>query len=251
MPLELIETPPNFLHKPETGTIVLPVKGRDLWVRIAYPQIICLGKNYADHAKELGTTPPEEPLLFSKPASSLNQNGQPIIHPGRRFGRMDHEVELAVIIGKSARKTSATDAFSVIFGYSVVNDVTLRDMQGILKKQGYPWFLSKGFATFCPVGPVLVPKKDIDPSQLALECQVNDIVRQRGNTRDLVHPIPKLIEYISARIPLLPGDIIATGTPAGIGPLKPGDTVICRVEGIGDLINPVEGDFGKDLKNKK
>jgi 2-keto-4-pentenoate hydratase/2-oxohepta-3-ene-1,7-dioic acid hydratase in catechol pathway len=251
MPLELIEDPKKFPDKPEIGTVVLPVKGRDLHVRISMPQIICLGKNYAEHAKELGTAPPEEPLLFMKPASSLRENGQPIIHPGRSIGRMDHEVELAVIIGKSAWKVPATDAFSVIFGYSVINDVTARDLQGILKSNGHPWFLAKGFATFCPLGPVVVPKKELDPSHLALECRVNDTVRQQGNTRDLIHPVPKLIEFISARIPLLPGDIIATGTPAGIGPLRPGDTVLCRIEGIGDLVNPVEGDFGKGAKPNK
>jgi 2-keto-4-pentenoate hydratase/2-oxohepta-3-ene-1,7-dioic acid hydratase in catechol pathway len=251
MPLELIEDPKKFPDKAEVGTVVLPVKGRELVVRIATPQIICLGKNYAEHAQELGTTAPEEPLLFAKPASALIENGQPIKHPGRSFGRVDHEVELAVIIGKSAWKVPIADAFSVVFGYTVINDVTARDMQGIFASKGHPWFLAKGFATFCPVGPVVVPKTEIDPSHLALECRVNDKVRQQGNTKDLIHPIPKLIEFISARIPLLPGDIIATGTPAGIGPLKPGDTVLCRVEGIGDLVNPVEGDFGKSGKTKK
>ncbi len=250
MPLELIEDPKKVPQKSEIGTVVLPVKGRDLHVRITAPQLICLGKNYAEHAKELGGKAPEEPLLFAKAYSSLIQNGQAIIHPGRAFGRMDHEVELAVIIGKSAVQVPAADALSVIFGYTILNDVTGRDLQGILKSQGYPWFLSKSFSTFCPVGPVVVPKKEIDPSNLALECRVNDVVRQQGNTRDLIHPVPKLIEYISARIPLLPGDIIATGTPAGIGPLKPGDTVLCRIEGIGDLVNPVEGNFGKGVKDK-
>ncbi len=251
MPLQLIENPKDFPDKPEIGTVLLPVKGRELHVRIVMPQIICIGKNYAEHAKELGTAAPEAPLLFMKPPSSLLENKQPIQHPGRDVGRVDHEVELAVIIGKSAWKVPATNADSVIFGYTVVNDVTARDLQGILKSQGHPWFLSKSFATFCPLGPVVVPKKDIDAASLALECRVNDAVRQQGNTRDMIHSVPKLIEYISARIPLLPGDIIATGTPAGIGPLKPGDIVLCRVEGIGDLVNPVEGDFGKGVKPKK
>ncbi len=251
MPLELIEDPKKFPDKPEIGTVVLPVKGRDLRVRISTPQLICIGKNYAEHAKELGGKAPEEPLLFAKAYSSLIQHGQAIIHPGQAFGRMDHEVELAVIIGKSAWQVPSANALSVIFGYTVLNDVTGRDLQGILKSQGYPWFLSKSYATFCPVGPVVVPRKEIDPFNLTLECRVNDAVRQQGNTRDLIHPVPKLIEYISARIPLLPGDIIATGTPAGIGPLKPGDTVLCRIEGIGDLVNPVEGDFRNVAINKK
>ncbi len=248
MPLELIEDPKKFPDKAEVGTVVLPVKGRELVVRITMPQIICLGKNYVEHAQEVGSVAPEDPLLFAKPPSALIENKQPIKHPGRSFGRVDHEVELAVIIGKSAWKVPAVDAFSVVFGYTVVNDVTARDMQGIFASKGNPWFLAKGFATFCPVGPVVVPKTEINPSNLALECRVNDQIRQQGNTKDLINPIPKLIEFISARIPLLPGDIIATGTPAGIGPLKPGDTVLCHIEGIGDLVNPVEGDFGKGKK---
>jgi len=251
MPLELIEDPKKIPEKPEVGSIVLPVKRRTLAVRIATPQIICLGKNYAEHAKELGSAPPEEPLLFAKAYSSLIKNGQPIVHPGRSFGRVDHEVELAVILGKSAWQVPAAEAASVIFGFTVLNDVTARDLQGILNSKGHPWFLSKSFATFCPIGPIVVPARELDPSNLTLECRVNGIVRQRSNTREMIHPVPKLVEYISARIPLLPGDIIATGTPAGIGPLKPGDSVLCRVEGIGDLENPVKENLGKGINDQK
>jgi 2-keto-4-pentenoate hydratase/2-oxohepta-3-ene-1,7-dioic acid hydratase in catechol pathway len=167
------------------------------------------------------------------------QGGVPIVHPGDTVGRVDYEAELAVIVSDRAWQVPRANAFEYIFGYTVLNDVTARDLQATFGSRGHPWFLAKSYATFCPIGPQVVMQADLNPSDLAVECHVNGELRQQGRTSQMIHDIPALIEFISARLPLLPGDIIATGTPAGIGPIVPGDEVVAHVEEIGDLINPV------------
>lgn len=239
MPLEILESNPSPPIDPGSGTIVLPIGGSEHCVLLTPQTIICIGKNYAEHAVELGTPPPTEPLLFAKAPSAMVVSGESIVHPGEAIGRVDYEAELAVIISKRAWHVPAEDAFKFIFGYTVLNDVTARDLQAAFGSRGHPWFLAKSMVSFCPVGPQTVLQEDLDPTDLAVECYVNRILRQHGRTSQMLHDVPALIAFISAHLPLLPGDIIATGTPAGIGPIVPGDEIIARVEGIGDLINSV------------
>ena len=163
-------------------------------------------------------------------------SGESIIHPGDAVGRVDYEVELAVIISKYAWRVPVENAFNFIYGYTVINDVTARDLQVAFGSRGHPWFLAKSMATFCPIGPVVALRDNLDPMDLVVECYLNGELRQHGQTSQMIYDIPTIIAFITARLPLLPGDIIATGTPAGIGPLAPGDQISGRVEGIGDLM---------------
>ncbi|MEK6754939.1 MAG: fumarylacetoacetate hydrolase family protein [Bacteroidota bacterium] len=203
------------------------------------PKIIALGLNYALHAKEGRLAVPKEPIIFAKPGSSVIGHDEPILLP-RGLGRMDHEVELAVVIGRRATEVKKKDAPTYVAGYTVANDVTARDVQSKDIENKHPWFRSKSFDTFTPLGPWIVTADEVDsPVHLTLECRVNGRVRQKANTRDLVFDIPTLIEFISKNITLEPGDIISTGTPQGIGPIKHGDTVVCRIEKVGELRNPV------------
>jgi 2-keto-4-pentenoate hydratase/2-oxohepta-3-ene-1,7-dioic acid hydratase in catechol pathway len=195
--------------------------------------------NYALHAKEGKLAIPKEPILFAKAGSSVIGPGEPVLLP-RGMGRMDHEVELAVVIGRRATHVRKKDALGYVAGYTIANDVTARDLQSKDIGKKLPWFRSKSFDTFTPLGPWIVTADEIgSPVHLSLECRVNAKLRQRANTRDLLFDIPTLIEFISRNITLEPGDIISTGTPQGIGPIKDGDTVICRVDKIGELSNPV------------
>ncbi len=202
----------------------------------AYPvrpsKILCIGRNYADHAAELGHEVPPEPLVFFKPPSALIATGEAIVLPALSE-RVDFEGELAVVIGTRCRNVAEGDAMGVIAGYTLLNDVTARDLQ---KKDGQ-WARAKGFDTFAPCGPVVV--SDLDISDLELKTIVNGEVRQHGRTSQLIFPIPRLIAYISRFCTLEPGDLISTGTPSGVGPLAPGDTVEVWAAGIGSLINPV------------
>jgi 2-keto-4-pentenoate hydratase/2-oxohepta-3-ene-1,7-dioic acid hydratase in catechol pathway len=153
---------------------------------------------------------------------------------------MDHEVELAVVIGKAATRVKKKDAGNYIAGYTICNDVTARDLQTRDIEKRHPWFRSKSFDTFTPMGPWIVTADAIKtPLRLGVECRVNGKIRQHANTRDLVFDVPTIIEFVTRHITLEPGDIISTGTPEGIGPLKGGDTVVCRVENVGELKNPV------------
>jgi len=197
-------------------------------------KIVCVGRNYREHAAELGNEIPLEPLIFLKPPSSLLGPGQTIVRPAIS-ARVDHEGELGVVIGKPCRNLrDDEDARAFILGYTCVNDVTARDLQ---KKDGQ-WTRAKGFDTFCPVGPIV--SDEIDPSLgVAVETRVNSELRQQGNTRDFIFPLDIVIRYISRVMTLLPGDLIATGTPSGVGPLKAGDVVEVTVQGIGTLRNPV------------
>ncbi|BDC48773.1 hypothetical protein F183_A10890 [Bryobacterales bacterium F-183] len=201
-------------------------------------KIVCVGRNYAEHAKELGNEVPKEPLIFLKPPSSLIGNGDAIIHP-KLSQRVDFEGELGLIIGKTARKVKRENAWDYIAGFTVVNDVTARDLQ---KKDGQ-WTRGKGFDTFCVAGPSFVPKSAVkDFNALRVRTLLNGEVKQDAPITDLIFPVDVIIEYVSEFMSLEPGDLIATGTPPGVGPMQPGSTVRIEIDGIGILENPVQAE---------
>jgi len=195
-------------------------------------KIIGVGRNYADHAAELGNEVPAEPLIFFKPNTSVVGPNVEIKLPAASE-RVDFEGELAVIIGQPCRDVPAARAKSVIMGYTIANDVTARDLQ----KKDVQFTRAKGFDTFCPMGPFI--ETEFDPSDVRVVTEVDGEVKQDGRTSLMVHDIPSLIEYVSAIMTLLPGDVILTGTPAGVGPLTAGQTVSVTVDGLGTLTNPV------------
>ncbi len=195
-------------------------------------KIVCVGKNYAAHAREMGAEPPSSPLLFLKAPSALLACGAPIELPPES-ARVDHEGELALVIGAPLRRASLEKARAGIFGLVVANDVTARDLQ----KADGQWARAKSFDTFCPVGPYVVD--GVDPEALAIEVHVNDALRQRGRTADMITSPAALVAYISTAMTLHPGDLVLTGTPEGVGPLAPGDVVRVTIEGVGTLENPV------------
>ena len=197
-------------------------------------KIVCIGRNYKEHAAELGNEVPKEPLLFLKTPSSLIAHKQ-AIHKPAISQRVDFEGELAIVIGKRCTKIGREeDVRQYVRGYTIVNDVTARDLQ----KTDGQWSRAKGFDTFCPAGPIVTD--EIDPDRgIQVQTRLNGELRQDGNTRDLIFPIPFLLRYITAAITLYPGDLIPTGTPSGVAPMQPGDTVEVRIEGIGTLSNPV------------
>ena len=195
-------------------------------------KIVCVGRNYAEHAKEFNNPAPLEPMIFLKPPSSLIGSGGAIILP-KVSERVDYEGELGVVIGKRARNVKKADAANYILGYTCVNDVSARDLQ---RKDGQ-WARAKGFDTFAPLGPCIAD--DIDPACVRIRTALNGDVRQQASTSDMIFDVPTLIEYITAAFTLEPGDVIATGTPSGIGPMQPGDEVCVEIEGIGALVNRV------------
>ncbi|MEI6590429.1 MAG: fumarylacetoacetate hydrolase family protein [Actinomycetes bacterium] len=195
-------------------------------------KVVCVGKNYLDHAAEMGGEAPAEPLIFLKPNTTLIGHGEAIILPAIS-SRVDHEVELAVVIGDIARKVSAADALKFVWGYTVANDVTARDLQA---KDGQ-WTRAKGFDTFCPLGPWIETEFVVE--EQVIESRVDGDLRQHAKVSEMVHSVPKIIEHVTAFMTLFPGDVILTGTPAGIGQLIAGETVTCSIEGIGELTNPV------------
>ncbi|TMR90336.1 fumarylacetoacetate hydrolase family protein [Nonomuraea basaltis] len=195
-------------------------------------KIVCVGRNYADHAAEFGNPVPKEPLIFLKPSSSIAGPGDEIVYPSLS-GRLDPEAELVVVIGRRGRRVPAEDAMSIVYGYTIGNDVTARDLQ----KSDPQWTRGKGFDTFCPLGPWV--DTDFDPTDVRVTCAVSGELRQDGRTRDFLFDIPALIAYVSAFSTLEPGDVIMTGTPPGVRPVKPGDTITVAVEGLGELTNPV------------
>ena len=217
-PGEAIQSPPDNVLVP-----VLPSK------------IVCVGLNYKDHAAEVKKPLPEEPLIFIKPSTSVIGPGETIALPAG-VGRVDHEAELGVVIGQRASHVREEDAARYIFGFTCVNDVTARDLQ----RKGAYYTRAKGYDTFAPVGPCIAQGLDYRSAQgLAVEGWVNGTRRQSSSTRELIFPIPQLIAFISGIMTLLPGDIISTGTPSGIGPLNAGDRVTIKVEGVGELTNTV------------
>ncbi|MFC0530132.1 fumarylacetoacetate hydrolase family protein [Phytohabitans kaempferiae] len=198
-------------------------------------KVVCVGRNYAEHAAELGNEVPKEPLLFLKPSTSVIGPRDAIRLPPQSK-QVEHEAELAVVIGPpGARRADRATAERAIFGYTCANDVTARDLQ----KADVQFTRAKGFDSFCPLGPWITTSLDV--SDLEVRCEVNEEVRQLGRTKDLIFDVPTLVSYVSHVMTLLPGDVILTGTPAGVSPITAGDTVTVRVEGIGDLANPVVG----------
>ena len=198
-------------------------------------KIICVGRNYAAHAKEFDNPVSEIPVIFHKPRTSLIGAGDRIVLPPQSQ-HVHHEAELAVIIGKSGRWIPPEDAQDHIFGYTIGNDVTARDIQ-----QGdMLWTRGKGFDTFCPLGPWI--ETEFDPADALITCHVSEELRQMGSTRDMIFPIQQVIAFISSVMTLEPGDVILTGTPAGVDDLEAGDTVSITIEGIGTLTNPVIND---------
>ncbi len=196
-------------------------------------KVVAVGRNYADHAREMGGEPPAEPVLFLKPSTAVVGHGDQIAYPVKLTQRVDYEGELAVIIGRLCREVPAAQAAEVIFGYTCANDVTARDLQA---RDGQ-WTRAKGFDTFCPLGPWI--ETDADPADLELTTVVNGEVRQRARTSQLLYDVPALVEYVSTVMTLLPGDVLLTGTPAGVGPLEDGDEVSVTIENIGSLRNTV------------
>jgi len=228
--------------------IELPMAGSGKKIALNPSKIIAVGLNYRDHVKEstTGLAPmeiPTEPVLFAKTLNTLVGPGQPIVIPAHikdyNFpdARVDHECELAIIIGKRGRHISKADAFDYVLGYTCFNDVSQRNIQ---KSDPSGWFRGKSFDTFGPIGPVIVSHNDIgNPQALNITCKVNGEIKQSANTSDMIFTIPVLIAYISKQFTLEEGDIIATGTPAGVSPIVPGDTVEVEIERIGVLKNPV------------
>jgi 2-keto-4-pentenoate hydratase/2-oxohepta-3-ene-1,7-dioic acid hydratase in catechol pathway len=195
-------------------------------------KITAVGLNYRDHAEEMKLDIPEEPLLFMKPSSSIIGPGDTVRMPSASK-RVDYEAELGVVIGRTAYKIPRENAWDYILGYTCLNDVTARDLQG---KDGQ-WTRGKGFDTFCPIGPVI--ETGLDPSDITVEAYLNGERKQSSSTRNLIFDVSRLVSFISSIMTLFPGDVIATGTPSGVGPMESGDRIEIQVEGIGSLINPV------------
>ncbi len=195
-------------------------------------KIVAIGLNYRSHAEEMGNPLPETPLIFLKPSTAVIGPDEEIVYP-TMSSRVDFEGELAVVIGKLARRVSAERALDHVFGYTCFNDVTARDLQ---TKDGQ-WTRAKGFDTFAAIGPHI--ETDLDPADVTLETRLNGDVKQHGNTDDLIFAVPEIIAFVSSVMTLLPGDVIATGTPGGIGPMQVGDTVEVELGGIGVLRNRV------------
>jgi 2-keto-4-pentenoate hydratase/2-oxohepta-3-ene-1,7-dioic acid hydratase in catechol pathway len=210
----------------------IPLASVRLLAPVQPTKIICIGRNYAEHAKEHNAEVPQAPLIFMKPPSAIINPGDRILLP-LQSQQVEHEAELVVVIGKRCRNVTAEEAQNYILGYTVGNDVTARDLQ----KTDSQWTRSKGFDTFCPFGPWV--DTEFDPSDALVTCKVNGQPRQMASTRDMVFNVGKLAAFISSVMTLEPGDLIFTGTPAGVGPLKPGDTVEVEIEGLGKLSNPV------------
>ncbi len=188
-------------------------------------KIVCVGRNYVEHAAELGNAVPEKPLLFLKPSSALLEDGGTIVRP-RQSSQVEHEGEIGVVIGRRCRNVGEGDALDHVAGYCALNDVTARDLQ----KVDGQWTRAKGFDTFCPVGAMAPAAEVADWRELVVECRVGGEVRQRGAARQMAFGIPYLVSYISAIMTLEPGDLIATGTPAGVGPLPAGSDVVVEVQ---------------------
>lgn len=206
-------------------------------VRLVAPmlpsKVVAIGKNYADHAKEMGGEVPDEPLVFLKPSTSVIGSGEAIAYPTTLSQRVDYEGELAVVIGRLCREVPRERAHEVVFGYTCANDVTARDLQ----KKDVQFTRAKGFDTFCPLGPWI--QTELDPSDVGIVTSVNGEVKQNSRTSKLMYDIPALIAHVSAVMTLIPGDVILTGTPDGVGPLEVGDEVSVSIEGIGTLSNRV------------
>jgi 2-keto-4-pentenoate hydratase/2-oxohepta-3-ene-1,7-dioic acid hydratase in catechol pathway len=215
------------------GAATLPLPQVRLLAPVVPGKIVCVGRNYAAHAAEHGSEVPELPLLFMKPPSSIIPPGEAIQLPPQSK-EVEHEAELAVVIGQRGRWISAQQAGEFILGYTVALDITARDLQ----RSDGQWTRAKGFDTFCPLGPWI--ETELDPADAMVTCTVNGQLRQMASTRDMVFSVPELVAFISSVMTLEPGDLILTGTPAGVGPLLAGDQVTAEVEGIGQITHPVQ-----------
>jgi len=206
-------------------------KGLHFVAPVQPSKIMAIGLNYKDHAAEMKKKLPDEPLVFMKPASSVIGPDHPVLIPSWA-GRIDHEAEMAIVIGRRASRVTAAQAMDYVLGVTCLNDVTARELQS----KDVQYSRAKGFDTFAPVGPCIA--LDLDPSNLAIEGWVNGEKRQSSNTNQLIFPVPELVAFVTRFCTLEPGDIITTGTPSGVGPLKAGDRVMVKVEGVGTLSNP-------------
>jgi 2-keto-4-pentenoate hydratase/2-oxohepta-3-ene-1,7-dioic acid hydratase in catechol pathway len=219
----------------ERSETVLPITQVKLLAPVIPTKIIAVGKNYADHAAEMSSDVPQSPLIFLKPPTTVIGPLAPIRIPPES-AEVHHEGELAAVIGKVTRRVLPEDVSSHVLGYTAANDVTARDLQ----RSDGQWSRAKGFDTFCPLGPAI--DTEFDPSEdHAITCSVNDVTRQSGSTSDLIFDVHAVISFISQVMTLLPGDVILTGTPAGVGPIVAGDRVEVDIDGIGTLMNPVAG----------
>jgi 2-keto-4-pentenoate hydratase/2-oxohepta-3-ene-1,7-dioic acid hydratase in catechol pathway len=230
--LIVLKADPMFAGYDPTGERVPLADAKLLAPVIPRSKVVAVGKNYREHAAEMGGEAPAEPLLFLKPNTSVIGPGDAIVLPPES-SQVEFEGEVAVVIGRIARRVSEADAASVIFGYTIANDVTARDLQ----RSDGQWTRAKGFDTFCPLGPVIDTELDLERG--TIETSVNGDRRQEGRLADMVHSIPAIVAYASNVFTLLPGDVILTGTPAGVGPIVAGDTVEVSVSGLGTLANPV------------
>lgn len=202
-------------------------------IKLPVGKVVCVGRNYAAHARELNNPVPSEPILFIKPATSLVELRNPIPLPIREAYKQSSchfETEIAILIGQPARQLSAEAVEPVIWGYGIALDLTLRDLQNQLKSQGHPWEIAKGFDGACPISPFIPADRIPDRSGLGLSLTIGDAVRQRGSISDMLTPIPELIAFMSQFFTLLPGDIVLTGTPEGVGPLQREDQLTLRLE---------------------
>ena len=218
----------------ETGK-VYPLSDLKILPPSVPSKIICVGLNYSDHAEEMQKPLPPSPMLFMKPNTAVIAHKEEIVYPSHMSERVDYEGELAVIIGREAHMVEEEDAGKYIFGYTCINDITARDLQKI----DIQFTRGKGFDTFAPFGPFI--ETEISPDNLKIKTLLNNEVKQDSTTSNLIFKVNTLVSFISKVMTLLPGDVIATGTPAGIGPVDPGDTLEVQIEGIGSLLNTVSG----------
>ena len=208
-------------------------------------KIICLGRNYLDHAKEMKAQIPKSPVFFAKTVNTLVTDGNPIIYPrilfdNQEYNQVDHEVELAIIISQTCKNIQPEHAYKFIAGYSIFLDITARKMQISDRNINLPWYRSKNFDTFGPIGPKIVPYSEIkDPHNLNIELKINGELRQESNTKHMLFKIPDILAYLSKFVTFFKGDIIATGTPSGVGPIHPGEVIEASIEQIGAITHQV------------
>jgi 2-keto-4-pentenoate hydratase/2-oxohepta-3-ene-1,7-dioic acid hydratase in catechol pathway len=222
----------TFFENPVPTGEEVPLADVRLLAPLIPSKVVAVGRNYVEHAQELGNEMPEEPLIFLKPSTAVIGPGDAIPYPSLSH-QVEHEGELAVVMGRIARRVRAEEAGAAILGYTCGNDVTARDLQ----RKDSQWTRGKGFDGFCPIGPWV--ETEVDGIDLAIECRVNGVVRQAARTSQMAFGVAELVEYVTQVMTLLPGDVILTGTPAGVGPLAVGDTVEVEIEGIGTLTNGV------------
>ncbi|HAX82727.1 MAG TPA: hypothetical protein DCY40_09185 [Actinobacteria bacterium] len=221
---------PFLAWEPTAGLI--PFADAHLLAPVFPTKVVCVGRNYAEHAAEHGVAVPDEPVIFLKPSTAVIGPGAAIVIPPGA-GEVHHEAELAIVVGKVSHRVPAEDASAYILGYTAANDVSSRTLQ---KKDGQ-WTRAKGFDTFCPLGPAI--ETEVDPLGLRISCSVNGELRQDASTEDMVFGVAEIFAFVTRVMTLLPGDVVLTGTPAGVGPIRPGDRVEVEIERIGVLLNPV------------